>query len=563
MGSRQILDARVPASGKVADAVTGLARKRPIVILLIVALLAMLPGFFTIPVVDRDEARFSQATRQMLESGDYVTPRLGDETRFKKPVGIYWLQAATAHLTGQTPDAPIWVLRLPSLLAALFSTLLVWRMGSRLFNPDAGLIAALLLAVSPVFDMEARLAKTDSVQLLCALVAQYALMEAWFGRARRWATPLMFWGALGAAILIKGPIVVLLAMLTALALVLWSRKLGWLMALRPFVGVPFMLLIALPWFALIAWQHGADFFEESVGKDMLGKVATGQESHGALPGTHLLTSFFFYWPGVFVVLMALPWIRANIARPEVRFCLAWLVPFWIVFELIVTKLPHYTLPAVPAAFLLAGAALSQDLPGLGLRWRQVIASLAVVPGLVLAIGLPITYAVVMKAPPPLLALALAALALAFAAAAILAIVAGAMKSAAIRLVGLAATVSIVAFGLLIPGLKPVWVAPAVAQAVRAVTACDKPQIMVAGMGEASMLFYLGARTAFGSGAAAADFLQQPGCRVAVVEAAQRAAFDERIVSLSVTPPRVAQLVEGLNIANTKKVTLAVLTSDTP
>src|SRR5271163_2809019 len=70
---------------------------RAIAMLVVVSLLAFLPGFFQIPPVDRDEARFAQATKQMIETGDYVDIRFQDETRYKKPVGIYWLQAAVAE----------------------------------------------------------------------------------------------------------------------------------------------------------------------------------------------------------------------------------------------------------------------------------------------------------------------------------------------------------------------------------------------------------------------------------------------------------------------------------
>ena len=67
---------------------------RAIALLVLVSLVSFLPGFFHIPPIDRDEARFAQATKQMLESGDYVDIRFQDEVRYKKPVGIYWLQAA-------------------------------------------------------------------------------------------------------------------------------------------------------------------------------------------------------------------------------------------------------------------------------------------------------------------------------------------------------------------------------------------------------------------------------------------------------------------------------------
>ena len=70
---------------------------RAVAVLLVTALLAFLPGFFQIPPVDRDEARFAQATKQMLETGEYVDIHFQDEVRYKKPVGIYWLQAAVVE----------------------------------------------------------------------------------------------------------------------------------------------------------------------------------------------------------------------------------------------------------------------------------------------------------------------------------------------------------------------------------------------------------------------------------------------------------------------------------
>ena len=90
--------------------------------LVVVCLLSFLPGFFTIPPVDRDEARFAQATKQMLESGDYVDIRFQDESRYKKPVGIYWLQAGFVKL-GEALGVPrahtrIWLYRFPSLIGA-------------------------------------------------------------------------------------------------------------------------------------------------------------------------------------------------------------------------------------------------------------------------------------------------------------------------------------------------------------------------------------------------------------------------------------------------------------
>src|SRR5881409_1320235 len=103
---------------------------RAVVVLLAVALLGFLPGFSSIPPVDRDEARFAQATKQMIESGDYIDIRFQDEVRYKKPVGIYWLQAAVVRgaeaLGVSDARTSIWLYRIPSLLGAVGAVLLTY-----------------------------------------------------------------------------------------------------------------------------------------------------------------------------------------------------------------------------------------------------------------------------------------------------------------------------------------------------------------------------------------------------------------------------------------------------
>ncbi|MEH0072486.1 hypothetical protein V6L77_23085 [Pannonibacter sp. Pt2-lr] len=95
-------------------------------LLLLLALFMFVPGQSAVPPLDRDEPRFTQATKQMLETGDYMDIRLQEEPRYKKPIGIYWLQAAAVKITGHDASAPLWVYRLPSLLAALTVVLAVY-----------------------------------------------------------------------------------------------------------------------------------------------------------------------------------------------------------------------------------------------------------------------------------------------------------------------------------------------------------------------------------------------------------------------------------------------------
>src|ERR1700684_585231 len=157
-----------PARGFFAlfDSAAG-SSHRAAVMLVFVSLMAFLPGFFQIPPVDRDEAYFAQATKQMIETGDYVDIRFQDDVRYRKPVGIYWLQAAvvqTASALG-VPDArtTIWLYRVPSLIGAIGAVLATYWCALAFVSRRGATLAALMMAASALLGVEARLAKTDAV----------------------------------------------------------------------------------------------------------------------------------------------------------------------------------------------------------------------------------------------------------------------------------------------------------------------------------------------------------------------------------------------------------------
>src|SRR3990167_7437577 len=114
--------------------------------LLVILLLLYLPGFFTLPPIDRDESRFAQSSKQMVESGDYVDIRIQDVPRYKKPIGAYWLQALSAKSIGVVDK--IWAYRIPSLVAAILSVLALYLFGVGLIGGRGAFISALLLSSS-------------------------------------------------------------------------------------------------------------------------------------------------------------------------------------------------------------------------------------------------------------------------------------------------------------------------------------------------------------------------------------------------------------------------------
>src|SRR5262247_2892081 len=339
---------------------------RAMAVLLVVALLGFLPGFFSVPPIDRDEARFAQATKQMVESGDYIDIRFQDEVRYKKPVGIYWLQAGvvkTASALG-FPHAltTIWLYRIPSLVGAIGAVLLTYWAALAFVSRRAAVLAGLMMASCVLLGIERLIAKTDAMLLMTVVAAMGAMARAYLGQGRErlaassaWMTAAVFWTALAAGVLLKGPLIVMVVGLAAVALIVVDRSAGWMLSLKPLAGVIWLAILVLPWFLAIMGRAGDAFLTESVGEDLLGKVFAGQESHGAPPGYYFILFWVTFWPGATLAALATPAVWRARREPAIKFLLAWLVPSWLVFELVVTKLPHYVLPLYPAiAILIAG-----------------------------------------------------------------------------------------------------------------------------------------------------------------------------------------------------------------
>jgi len=198
---------------RILDAVTA-SRGRVAAFLVAMSLVCFLPGFFNIPPIDRDEARFAQATKQMIESGDYIDIRFQDEVRYKKPVGIYWLQAAAVH-AGEALGVPqarttIWLYRMPSLVGALGAVLLTYWTALAFVSRRSACVAALMLAASILLGVEARLAKTDAMLLATVVAAMGVLAREYLGKDKPaeagWLLPGLFWTAVAGGVLLKGPL---------------------------------------------------------------------------------------------------------------------------------------------------------------------------------------------------------------------------------------------------------------------------------------------------------------------------------------------------------------------
>lgn len=541
---------------------------RALLLLLALSLACFLPGFTSLQPMDRDEPRFAQASKQMLETRDFVDIRFQTEARHKKPVGIYWLQAAAVS-AGEALGVPearitIWLYRLPSLIGAVAMVLLSYWALLAFVAPPFAMLGAALMAVSILLGVEARLAKTDALLGACAVASMGAMARAWLDWKRtlhfvphrhNW---LVFWGATALAILIKGPIVPMVWGLALLVLALNDRSFRWFASLKPGRGLLLCLIVVMPWVIAIVMKSGTAFFTESVGKDMLGKVAEGQEKHWGPPGLYLLIFFGTFWPAAPFAAMSIPFAWSRWREPAMLFLLAWIIPSWIVFEAVPTKLPHYVLPLYPAIAAIIMLALINGALDSRKRGAMLVAALvALIPFLLLAgtgAGVWMLDRTFAFGGLPMLTIALFT-----AIAAVFAFRDGMAERAIWRGVAAGALVAVAVFGLTTPVLRALKLSPRLADAVRSL-GCDKPQTITAGYREPSLVFLVGTDLAMAAdGTDAARFLGQAGCRVALVEQRFEAQFATVLKENSLTP-RLVTRVTGFNINGGRKLDIGVYAS---
>lgn len=542
-------------------------------LLLAVCVLALLPGLMLLPPVDRDESRFAQASRQMLESDDvsgWIVPRIGDRPRLNKPPLVYWLQAASSAVLGVEdplmarngpglPTGDIWPFRLPSFLCGVIAALVTWRIGLSMFPRAAriGLLAGAMLGCSVVVMWDARQARADQLLLAMTTASMWALWKCWDRgskpgpredtRSGAIAAPFALWLFIGLGVMAKGPITPMVAGLTALALAVTSGKWKWLLSLRPAFGAAIVLLLVGPWVWLVAREVGWDRYIATVIDETFGRSVSSAEGHWGPPGYHLLLLPAMFWPGSMLTAagIVLAWRTAregaprrwrfSSAAPAEAFLLAWLIPSWIVFEVVSTKLPHYTLPLYPALALLSaravcaattGGAVALGLDRRGARWGLVI---FMALGVLLVCSGPVLLARLggfIAAPPWTIvmgaSIGIGAGLLLFTG---LSLMRGRFLAAQCLAIAAAMTASASIFGVILPRLGSLWISSRLVNAVYTIEGWQQRPLGAVGYHEDSLTFLTAARVERLRLEALADWLDEhPGGLVVIptvrVEAAE-------------------------------------------
>ena len=326
------------------------------------ALALHLSGTWILPLQDRDEPRFSEASREMLQRGDWILPTFNNLPRYDKPALTYWFQMAFYKVFGENDLAA----RLHSALFTALTALAVFGFARSLYNERAAWFAALAYTVTLQVMMLAKAAVADMPMVFFFTVAAWAGWELLTRpvessrqpRARWWW---IFYGALALGFLAKGPEIWF--PIAGILIYAWRERVPELNRRFKFqYGIPLMLLLIGIWgVPAMVLSHG-DFFRVGIGKHVVQRSLEPMEGHG---GGFLKWFFPFYFLTFFFSF--LPWsvftwpvvARLKSGLPAAaRYLLIQAGIVFLAFTLISTKLLHYTLPAFPLLACLAAPTLA-------------------------------------------------------------------------------------------------------------------------------------------------------------------------------------------------------------
>jgi 4-amino-4-deoxy-L-arabinose transferase-like glycosyltransferase len=318
---------------------------------IVLVAVAIAIGFFhnlgANPLTDRDEGAFSEATREMLESGNYVSTYLNGEPRYDKPILIYYLQAASVTVFGQNE----WGFRFPSAVAGALWVLATWFFTRRWVDEGAGWVAGIIAATTLWVMALGRAAIADAVLNLFIVLACFEAFNYAQEQKRGQVWRFFLWTGLG--FLTKGPIGVVIpaAVSFAYALFRWTPGV-WFRALVSPVGWAIFLAINVPWYAAQYMAEGQAFIDGFFLRHNVSRFTDTMEGHGG--------SWFYYVPVLF--LITLPWtglLVRTLGRITDAFqedldlyLWTWFGLVFVLFSVSGTQLPHYIVPGITPLFIL-------------------------------------------------------------------------------------------------------------------------------------------------------------------------------------------------------------------
>ena len=298
------------------------------------------------PLFNLDEGAFSEATREMLASHNFITTYLNGELRFDKPILIYWLQASSAKIFGLNEFA----MRLPSAVAATLWAVLIFRFTKRFFDETKAFFATLFMVASLQISLIAKAAIADALLNLFIALSMFSFYLYYQSRQKRY---LYFtFAAIGFGVLTKGPVAILIPLAVSFLFLLRDLRF-WLRSIFDPIGIAIFLAIALPWYVLEYLDQGEKFIEGFLLKHNISRFASkAMEGHRG--------SFLYYIPVLLIGLLpfttiaikAISKIKSFFTEPLTKYLAIWFLFVFIFFSFSHTKLPHYIVYGYTPLFIL-------------------------------------------------------------------------------------------------------------------------------------------------------------------------------------------------------------------
>ncbi|MBA2651316.1 MAG: glycosyltransferase family 39 protein [Tatlockia sp.] len=518
------------------------------------SLLVFIPGIAKMSVIDRDEAHFAQASRQMLQTGNYFQIRFQDITRFQKPPGINWLQAGSVKLFSNAEANTIWPYRIPSLLGALLTVWLTYFLSRQLVSERAARLAAVLLASTLLLVVEAHMAVIDTSLLSSVLLMQCALWMIYRDGTENIKTKLgwalCFWLAMAYGLVLKG-VTPLVGILSILTLCIIDRRVKWLRNLHIFSGLTLFIGLSLIWVLMVSDAENSNYLIQMIHKDLLPKLQGGHESHGKPPLFHLLILPLTFWPASIFLWQGGRYAFLNRHKKAIKFLLAWILPTWLFFEIMPTKLPQYVLPTFPAIALFCALAITESSKDqISGRWFRLLLILWGILSIGLAIGLASLPYLLMQEWTAT-AIILFVMITSCTIAAVYFAWHGEFQRTSLAVLLMALISYPLVFGSLLPQLKPLWLTNHIAQLVDKNKISNEKPLLVVDFQEPSLVFNLNTHTVqFTDSKTAESLMRDDPSRLALVDesALNSMLSDQRDL------PVLARL-EGFNYSKGRWLTL--------
>lgn len=315
--------------------------------LVLALLLTMIWGFWASPLYDLDEGAFTEATREMMVSGNYTSIYLNGGPRHDKPILIYWLQAASAHAFGLNEFS----LRLPSVLAGLAWVWVLFAFARRHTDVPTARVAALLLSLSLYVGLIAKAAVADALLNLFLAAAMFDIYSYYRSPDRGLHLRIFIW--LGLGFLTKGPVAVFFPLLVSgLFYLSYGQWRGWLRAVFDPLGLLIFVAIVLPWHVAVYLDTGWAFFEGFYLEHNIERYSGAMEGHGGSPLYFILVTPLVVMPFGGWLIATLRQVPQALQRPLDRYVWLWFFSVLVVFSFSGTKLPHYLLYGMSGVLLL-------------------------------------------------------------------------------------------------------------------------------------------------------------------------------------------------------------------